>query len=141
MRKLLHQAEIVRDKQHRGLLFAQFFEFPDAAVGEDGVAHGQRLIDDQNIRIDVDGGGERQPDIHAARIFFHGPVNELADLREGFDGGQLRAISARPMPMISPLMKTFSRPVNSGLKPAPSSSSAAIRPRVTTRRWWAAECR
>ena len=47
--------------------------------------------------------------------------------------GRFFAISLRPIPMISPLINTFSRPVNSGLKPAPSSSKAAMRPRVTTR--------
>ena len=40
------------------------------------------------------------------------------------------SISRCDRPRMSPLRKTFSRPVNSGLKPAPSSSSAATRPRV-----------
>ena len=47
--------------------------------------------------------------------------------------GMARSISARLSPMISPFRKTFSRPLNSGLKPAPNSSRAAMRPRVTTR--------
>ena len=37
-------------------------------------------------------------------------------------------VSVRDSPSNSPLMKTFSRPVNSGLNPAPNSSSADTRP-------------
>ena len=47
--------------------------------------------------------------------------------------GNTRSISRREMPRISPFRKTFSRPVNSGLNPAPNSSSAAILPCVITR--------
>ena len=47
--------------------------------------------------------------------------------------GNTRSISWREIPRISPFRKTFSRPLNSGLKPAPSSSSAAIRPLASTR--------
>jgi lipopolysaccharide transport system permease protein len=38
------------------------------------------------------------------------------------------AISASDIPKIEAFSQTFSRPVNSGLKPAPNSSKAAIRP-------------
>src|SRR6184192_1782530 len=37
------------------------------------------------------------------------------------------------MPRTAPLRKTFSRPVNSGWKPVPTSSRLATRPRMTTR--------
>ena len=47
--------------------------------------------------------------------------------------GRARSISPRLSPMISPLRKTFSRPVNSGLNPAPNSNNAATLPDVTTR--------
>ena len=45
------------------------------------------------------------------------------------------AISSALMPRIAPFMNTFSRPVNSGLKPLPSSSSAPIRPDTATCPW------
>src|SRR3954471_6232657 len=45
----------------------------------------------------------------------------------------LRAISARGMPMIAPCRKTFSRPVRSGWKPAATSISAPTRPRTSSR--------
>ena len=53
----------------------------------------------------------------------NGPISAKAAMR-----GEARSISARPRPMISPLRNTFSRPLNSGLKPAPSSRSAETRP-------------
>ena len=40
---------------------------------------------------------------------------------------------ARFSPRIEPFRKTFSRPVKSGWKPAPSSSSVPIRPPTSTR--------
>ena len=95
VRKLLHQPEVVRDEKNRGLLLAQFFELADAAVGKNRIAHRQRFVDDQNIRIDVYGGGERQPHVHAARIFLDGPVDEFADLRERFDQRADSAASRR----------------------------------------------
>ncbi len=44
-----------------------------------------------------------------------------------------RLISARRIPRIAPLRKMFSRPVNSGWKPVPTSSRLPTRPRMTTR--------
>ena len=47
--------------------------------------------------------------------------------------GNASSNSSRDNPMISPFRYTFSRPLNSGLKPAPSSSKAATRPEQSTR--------
>jgi hypothetical protein len=47
--------------------------------------------------------------------------------------GKIRSVSAWESPKISLFKKTFSRPENSGLNPAPSSSSAAILPSTDTR--------
>ena len=116
MRELLHQTQIVRDEEHGDFALAQFFEFADAAVGEDGIADGQRFVNDQNVRIDMDCGGKCQPHIHAARIFLDRAVHEFADFRKRFDEGRLARFRARPMPMISPLMKTFSRPREFGVE-------------------------
>ncbi len=44
-----------------------------------------------------------------------------------------RLMSRRPRPSSEPFKYTFSRPVRSGWKPAPSSSSAATRPLTSTR--------
>ncbi len=84
--KLLHQAEIVRHEEHGDFALAQFLKFAHAAIGEDGIADGEGLVDDENFGVDVDGGGEGQAHVHAARVFFHRPLDELADFGEGFDG-------------------------------------------------------
>ncbi len=73
------------DEQYRDFAFAQFLELAHAAIGEHRVADGQGFVNDQDFGVHVDGGGEGQPDIHAARIFLHRTRDELADLREGFD--------------------------------------------------------
>src|SRR5205809_684573 len=47
--------------------------------------------------------------------------------------GKRSCISARDTPRMAPLRAAFSRPVNSGLKPAPGSSRAKRRPFTLTR--------
>ncbi len=89
VRKLLHQAEIVRHEEHGRLLLPQFFEFPDAAVGENRVSHRQRFIHDQNLRIDMNRGGKCQTHIHAAGIFLHRALDEFSDFGEALDQGQV----------------------------------------------------
>ena len=89
VRKLLHQTEVVRNEKDRGFLLAQFLELANAPVRKNRIAHRKRFVDDQNVRIDMYGGGEREPDVHAARILFDGPVDEVADLREGLDQRQV----------------------------------------------------
>ena len=81
------QAEIVGDEEDGDFAFAEFLELADAAVGEDGVADREGFVDDENFGIDVDGGGEGEADVHAAGVFLDGALDELADLREGLDGG------------------------------------------------------
>ena len=82
VRKLFHQAQIVRNKQHRNLPFAQLFELAYAAVGKHRIAHRQRFVHHQNLRLHVNRRRKRQPHIHAARVFFHRPLQKLADVRE-----------------------------------------------------------
>ena len=79
----------MRHKEHGGLLLAKLLEFANTPVGENRVADGQRLIHNQNIGIHMDGGGKSQTHIHAAGVLFYRPADELADLREGFDGGEV----------------------------------------------------
>ena len=58
---------------------------------------------------------------------------KVADIGEGQDASRSAPlISCSFRPRTAPYMKTFSRPVNSGLNPAPSSSSAATRPCSST---------
>ena len=85
VRELLHQSQIVRDEQDRNLALAQLLELAHAAIGEDRVADRQGLVDDQDFGVHMNRGGERQPDVHAARILFDRARDEFADLRECFD--------------------------------------------------------
>ncbi len=63
----------------------QFFEFLHAPAGEDGVADGEGLIDDQDLGVDVNRGGKCEADVHSAGILFDGAIDELADFGEGFN--------------------------------------------------------
>ncbi len=46
----------------------QFVEPGDAALLEPQVADREDLVDQQDLRIDVDGGGKRQPQRHAGAV-------------------------------------------------------------------------
>ena len=43
---------------------------------------GEHLVDEQDLRVDVDGDGEGQPDVHAARVELDLGVDELLDAGE-----------------------------------------------------------
>ena len=90
-----HHPHVVADEQDRRARRLHLPDAPDALVLKDRVADGQRLVDEQDIRIDVNGGRERQPHEHAARVRLHRPVDELADPGERLDGGQPRRRSPR----------------------------------------------
>ena len=85
--ELLHQAQVVGDEQHRDAALAQLLKLAHAAVGEDRVAYRQGFVHDEDFGVHVNGRREGQAHVHAARILFHRPFDELADLREGLDGG------------------------------------------------------
>ena len=87
--KLFDQAKIVGNEKDRDLTVFQFLHLADAAVGKDGVAHRQGFVHNQDFRIHVDGGGERQAHVHAAGVLFHRAINEISNLRKGFDRGQV----------------------------------------------------
>ena len=53
------------------------------------VADRQHLVDDQDLGLEVGGDGERQPDVHAARVVLHRRVDELLELRKGDDRVEL----------------------------------------------------
>ena len=50
------------------------------------VADRQRLVDHQDVGVDVDGGGEGEPHVHAARVGLDRLVDEVADVGEAGDG-------------------------------------------------------
>ncbi len=68
------------DKQDGGTLLLQLMEAQHAAMHEAGITYCQRLIDNQNLRIDIRLNCECEPDEHAAGIGLDRPVDEVADL-------------------------------------------------------------
>ena len=75
----------VGNQQQRGPLL---FEVRDASIAfrlKTGVTHGERFIDDQNIRPGGRGDSERQAHLHPAGIDAYGLFNVVADIGEGFD--------------------------------------------------------
>src|SRR5260370_29360886 len=81
----LDKTEIVGDEENGDVAVLEFLQLAQAPVGEDGIPHGQGLVDDQDFRLYMDRGGKRKPHIHTARILFDRPVHKFADLSEGFD--------------------------------------------------------
>ena len=52
---------------------------------EGEVADGEHLVDEQHLRVDVDGDREAEPHEHARRVELHRRVDELVELGEGDD--------------------------------------------------------
>ena len=95
---------VVRDEEHRPAGGAEVLHPPEAAPLELGVAHGQHLVDEQDLGLEVRGDREREPHVHAARVALHGRVDELLDAGELDDLVEAcAAISRRFMPRIEPL--------------------------------------
>ena len=89
----------------------------------------QNLVDEQDLGLEVRGDGEGEAHVHAARVALHRRVDEALDPGEVDDLVEARARSrAASCPRIAPFRKMFSRPVSSGWKPVPTSSSVPTRP-------------
>ena len=58
---------------------------PETLPLERGVAHGQDLVDDEDLRLEMGGHRKGQAHVHAARVALHRRVDELADLGERDD--------------------------------------------------------
>ncbi len=102
---------------------------------EGGLSCCQHLVRRQDLRLQMRRDRERQPQVHAAGVPFDRRIDELFDLGEIDPGapGNFLSTSRLDMPRMEPFKKMFSRPVSSGWKPAPTSSSEATRPRISTR--------
>src|SRR5699024_960550 len=79
---LLDLADGVADEEDRPALLAELLHAPDAFVGECIITDGECLVDDEHIRIGVDGDGEAEAGLHAARIILDRPVHEILELAE-----------------------------------------------------------
>ena len=74
--------ERVRAEEDRLPLLLELADLVDALLLKVAVADRQRLVDDEDVGIDVDGDRERQPHVHAGRVRLHRPVEERAELGE-----------------------------------------------------------
>jgi hypothetical protein len=63
----MHRAAVVR-----GVVL----HLAEALLLEGGVAHGQHLVDDEDLRLEVRRHGEGQPHVHAAGVALHRRVEE-----------------------------------------------------------------
>ena len=60
-------------------------ELVEALLLERGVAYRQHLVDQQDLRVDLDRDGERQPDVHPRGEVLELEVHELLELGERDD--------------------------------------------------------
>ena len=75
-----------------------------AAALELGVAHGEHLVDQQDVGVEVRGDGERQPQVHARRVPLHRRVEEPLDPGELDDLVEpARRLRRRLIPWMAPL--------------------------------------
>ena len=102
-------------------------------VLERGVADAERLVDHQDLGVDLGGDREGQPHVHPAGVILQRQVGELAQAGELVDRRRpWRASRLRLKPSMAPLNTMLSKPESSGLKPAPISISGATLPRIST---------
>ncbi len=83
--QLLDDLHVVTDQQHRPPSLGDAVHGPQALLLEGGVAHGQYLVDQQNLRLEMGRDGKGQPHAHAAGVALHRRVDELIHLGEGDD--------------------------------------------------------
>ena len=130
-----HRLHVVTDKQHRPTLSGDALHLTETLLLERRVTDREHFVDDQDLRLEVGGDGERKSHVHAARVALDGSVQELPISEKSTISSNLRVISTLVMPRIAPFRKMFSRPVSSGWKPVPTSS------RLPTRPWISPPCR
>ena len=69
---------------------SHFMNLTHAALAEIYVANRERFVDQENLGIDVDCYGERQPDCHAAGVGLNRLIHEVADFGKFLDLVELR---------------------------------------------------
>ena len=72
----------MRHEDDRAARLAQVLHAPEAATLELGVADGEHLVDEKDLRLEMRGDGEREAHRHAARVALDRRVDELLDAGE-----------------------------------------------------------
>src|SRR6185295_5884861 len=78
--------EVVADEEHgASSVLRHFAHFPEALLLKRCVTYGQDLVDDEDLRFEMCGHGESEPDIHAAAVTLHRCVEKLLNLGKFHD--------------------------------------------------------
>jgi hypothetical protein len=83
-----HGRRVVRDEEDGRAALLYLLDAAQAAVLEDRVADGERLVDDEDVGLDVGGDGEGEADEHPRRVGLDRLVDERPDLGEALDLGE-----------------------------------------------------
>ena len=70
------------DEQDRPALPLELGDLVQALARERLVADREHLVDEQDVRVDVHGDREAEPDVHARRVVLDRVVDELLELGE-----------------------------------------------------------
>ena len=74
------------DKEHRSALLPRNFVYLSETFPlKFRIADGQYLIDHENLRLEMSGDGESEPDIHARRITLYWSIQKSFNSRKGDD--------------------------------------------------------
>ena len=81
----LDRAHVVGHEQDRPTLLPKPAELVEALLLEGGVADGEHLVDQQDVGVDLDRDGERQPHEHPRGVVLQLELDEFLELGEGDD--------------------------------------------------------
>ena len=78
----LHLLQAMGYDDNGASFVAEVGELAHATLLELRIAHGKNLIDEENIRFDVDRHGETKTYVHTGGLVLHRLVDEVLDARE-----------------------------------------------------------
>ncbi len=75
----------MRDEQDRAATLLDLCDAGEAFSLKGLVAHGEGLVHDKNVGVDVDGSRKGKSHVHARRVGLHRLIDEDADVRKARD--------------------------------------------------------
>src|SRR5579883_633748 len=88
--KRLDLRQIMADEHDGAALRPELLDLLETFLLEGHVADGQRLVDQQDFRIDMNGGGEAETELHAGAVGAHRIVDRMLQLVECYDCNEPR---------------------------------------------------
>jgi hypothetical protein len=85
MAQAAHGRHVVADEQHGAPAARHVLHGAEALALEGDVAHGEHFVDQENLRPQMGGHGEREPHLHARTVALDGRVHELFQAGEIHD--------------------------------------------------------